>query len=94
MERNKLGRHPPSLHFPFDYIKSSFIDSIKFLFEQFPPVWLEYFEGALVPLTSYDLLDGRLITLVGHLHFTPEGIFVINRNTRTEDLLHTQPHLA
>ena len=49
----KLGQHPPSLHFPFGYIESSFINSIKFLFEQFPPAWLEYFEGALVPL-CYD----------------------------------------
>ena len=57
-------------------------------------MWLEYFEGALVPLVSYNLLDGRLITLVGRLHFTPEGIFIIDRNTRTEDLLRTQPHLA
>jgi hypothetical protein len=90
----KISRHPPSLHFPFGYIKSSFIDSIKFLFGQFPPTWLEYFEGALVPLTAYDFLDSRIATLVGHLHFTPNGIFVIHRTTRTEDLLRTQPHLA
>ena len=90
----KLGWHPLSLHFPFGYIESSFIDSIKFLFEQFPPAWLEYFEGALIPLTSYNLLDSQLITLVGQLHFMPGGIFVIDRNTRTEDLLRTQPHLA
>jgi hypothetical protein len=32
--------------------------------------------------------------LVGHLHFTQDGIFVIDRNTRMEDLLRTQPHLA
>jgi hypothetical protein len=31
---------------------------------------------------------------VGRLHFTPDGIFVINRTTRTEDILRTQPHLA
>jgi hypothetical protein len=31
---------------------------------------------------------------VGHLHFTPDGIFVINRTTCTEDILRTQPHLT
>ena len=90
----KLGLHPCSGTFPFGYIKSSFVDSIKFPFGQFPPTWLEYFEGTLVPLVSYNLLDGHLITLVGQLHFMLEGIFIIDRNTRTEDLLHTQPHLA
>jgi hypothetical protein len=90
----KVSRHPPSLHFPFGYIESSFIDSIKFLFRQFPPTWLEYFEGALILLTAYDFLDGHIATLVGHLYFTVDGIFVIHRNTRTKDLLYTQLHLA
>ena len=90
----KLGHHPHSASFPFGYLESSFVDSIKFLFGQFPPAWLEHFEGVLIPLVAYDFLDGRLVILCGHLHFTPEGIFVINRNTRTEDLLCTQPGLA
>jgi hypothetical protein len=90
----KLSLHPCSLTFPFGYIESSFIDSIKFLFEQFPPVWLEYFKGTLIPLVSYDLLDRHLITLVGQLHFTLEGIFIIDQNMCTEDLLCTQLHLA
>jgi len=90
----KISRHPHSASFPFRYFESSFIDSIKFLFGQFPPDWLEYFEGVLVPLVVYDFLDGRIATLCGHLHFTPDRIFVINRNTRTEDLLCTQPGLA
>ena len=54
----KLNLHPCSLAFPFSYVESSFIDLIKFLFEQFSPAWLEYFEGALIPLISYDLLGG------------------------------------
>ena len=90
----KVGRHPHSLNFPFGYIESSFINSIKFVFGKFPSVWLTYFEGALVPLVSYDFLDSRIATLVGRLQFTPDGIFVINRHTRTEDLLRTQPSLA
>jgi len=90
----KVGRHPHSTSFPFGYLKSSFIDSIKFIFGQFPPDWLIYFEGALVPLVAYDFLDGRITTLCGKLHFTTDGIFVTERNTRTEDLLHTQPGLA
>jgi hypothetical protein len=90
----KVGRHPLSLHFPFRYIESSFIDSIKFLFGQFPPAWLTYFKGALVPLTTYDFLDGCIATLVGCLHFTQDSIFVIDWNTRMEDILRTQPHLA
>ena len=90
----KVGRHPHSASFPFRYLESSFIDSIKFIFFQFPPTWLQYFEGALVPLVVYDFLDGRVALLCGHLHFTADGIFVVNRNTHTEDLLRTQPGLA
>ena len=90
----KVGRHPSSLNFPFGYVESSFIDSLKFTFGRFPPTWLKYFEGALVPLLAFNFLDGRHTTLVGCLHFTAEGIFVIDRSTRTEDLLRTQPHLA
>jgi len=47
-----------------------------------------------VPLVVYDFLDGRIATLCGRLHFTTDGIFVIERNTCTEDLLHTQPGLT
>ena len=90
----KLGRHLHSASFPFGYLESSFVDSIKFLFEQFPPNWLAHFEGALVPLVAYNFLDGRLATLCRQLHFTENGIFVINRNTHMEDLLHMQPELA
>jgi len=90
----KVGRHPHSASFPFGYLESSFVDSIKFIFGQFPPNWLIHFEGALVPLVAYDFLDGRIATLCGHLHFTVDGVFVTNRNTRTEDLLRMQPGLA
>jgi len=90
----KIGQHPHSASFPFGYLEASFVDSIKFLFGQFPPDWLEYFEGVLVPIAAYDFLDGRLATLCGRLHFTADGIFVIDRNTHTEDLLCTQPGLA
>jgi len=90
----KVGRHPHSASFPFGYLESSFVDSIKFIFGQFPPDWLIHFEGALVPLIAYDFLDGRIATLCGRLHFTVDGIFVMDRNTRTEDLLRTQPGLA
>ena len=78
----KVGLHPSSLLFPFSYLESSFVDSIKFLFGQFPPVWLQYFNGSLIPLVSYDFLDGRLVTICGQLYFTEEGIFVIHRHTR------------
>jgi hypothetical protein len=56
--------------------------------------WLTYFEGALVPLVSYDFLDGRTITLCGHLHFTDRGIQIVTRTTCTKDALCTQPELA
>ena len=91
---SKVGKHPSSLNFLFGYLESSFIDSIKFLFEQFPPVWLTYFENARVPLISYDFLDGRLVTIIGYLHFTEEGLFVINQHTQIEDLIRTNPGLA
>jgi len=90
----KVGRHPASLHLPFGFLESSFVDSLKFLFGQFPPLWLTYFEGSLVPLTSYDFLDGRLITVLGYLHFTEEGLFVIGHHTRIEDVIRTKPELA
>ena len=90
----KVGRHPHSASFPFGYLESLFIDSIKFIFGQFPPDWLEHFENALVPLVAYDFLDGHIATLCGHIHFTTDGIFVTERNTRIEDILHTQPGLA
>jgi len=90
----KVGRHPHSASFPFGYLESSFIDSIIFIFRQFPPDWLEHFENALVPLVAYNFLDGCIATLCGHIHFTTDGIFVTERNTHTEDILHTQPRLA
>jgi len=89
----KVGRHPSSLHFPFSYLESSFVDSLKFIFGQFPPDWLTYFEGALIPVIMYDFLDGCLATLIGRLHFTDEGLFIIERQVRTEDLLRTNPSL-
>jgi len=90
----KVGRHPHSASFPFGYLESSFVDSIKFIFEQFPPNWLIHFEGALVPLAAYDFLDRHIATLCRCVHFTVDGIFVIDRNTHTEDILRTQPRLA
>ena len=90
----KVGLHPSSLLFPFGYLESSFVDSIKFLFGQFPPVWLQYFNGSLVPLVSYDFLDGRLVTICGQLYFMQEGIFVIHQHTRIEDNLRSNPGLA
>ena len=47
-----------------------------------------------MPVVMFDFLDGRTITLSGHLHFTNEGIYIVNRTTRTEDALRTQPDLA
>ena len=47
-----------------------------------------------MPLVAYDFLDGHIATVCGRLHFTTDGIFVIERNTRTEDLLRMQPGLA
>jgi len=90
----KVGRHPHSASFPFGYLESLFVDSIKFIFGQFPPDWLEHFENALVPLVAYNFLDGHIATLCRHIHFMTNGIFVTERNTHTEDILHTQPRLA
>ena len=90
----KIGHHPHSLHFPFGYIESSFIDSIKFLFAQFPHHWIEHFEGVLIPLLSYNLLDRHIATVVGRLHFDKGDIYCLDRHTRTEDLLRTHSHLS
>jgi len=90
----KIGKHPWSPKFPFGYIETIFLDSIKFVFSRFPPVWLTHFEGALVPLVAYDFLDGRTAILCGHLHFTEQGILFVNRSTRITDLLRTDPQFS
>jgi len=90
----KIGKHPWSPNFPFGYIETTFLDSIKFVFSCFPPLWLAHFEGALVPLVAYDFLDGRTAILCGHLHFTEQGILFVNRSTRIMDLLRTDPQFS
>jgi hypothetical protein len=90
----KVGLHTYSAAFPFGCLETLFLNSIKDKFSQVPTEWLTYFEGATVPLVSYDCLDGRTITLTGHLHFMNRGIFVVRRTTCIEDLLRTQPSLA
>ena len=90
----KIGKHPWSPNFPFGYIKTTFLDSIKFVFSCFPPSWLSHFEGTLVPLVAYNFLDGCMAILCRHLHFTPEGILFLNCSTRIEDILYTDPSFA
>jgi len=90
----KVGKHPWSPNFPFGYIETTFLDSIKFVFSCFPPTWLAHFEGALVPLVAYDFLDGRTAILCGHLHFVEQGILFTNRSMRIMDLLRTDPQFS
>jgi len=90
----KVGKHPWSPKFPFGYIETTFLDSIKFVFSRFPPLWLAHFEGALVPLVAYDFLDGRTAILCRHLHFVEQGILFVNRSTRITDLLHMDPQFS
>jgi len=90
----KVGKHPWSPKFPFGYIETTFLDSIKFVFSCFPSLWLAHFEGALVPLVAYDFLDGRTAILCGHLHFTEQGILFVNRSTHITDLLRTDPQFS
>jgi len=87
----KVGKHPWSPKFPFGYIETTFLDSIKFVFSCFPPLWLAHFEGALVPLIAYDFLDGHTAILCGHLHFIEQGILFTNRSMHIMDLLCTDP---
>jgi hypothetical protein len=90
----KVRHHMYSTPFPFGCIESLFIDSIKDKFSQVPTEWLTYFEDTLVPLVVYNFLDGCMITLCRHLHFTDRGILIVRRTTHTEDALCTQPELA
>ena len=90
----KVGKHPWSPKFPFGYIETTFLDSIKFVFSRFPSLWLAHFEGALVPLVAYDFLDGCTAILCGHLHFTEQGILFINRSMHVTDLLRTDPQFS
>jgi len=83
----KVGKHPWSPKFPFSYIETTFLDSIKFVFSRFPSLWLAHFEGALVPLVTYEFLDSCTAILCGHLHFVEQGILFINRSTHITDLL-------
>jgi len=87
----KVGKHLWSPKFPFGYIETTFLDSIKFVFSRFPPTWLAHFEGALVPLVTYDFLDGRTAILCGHLYFVEQGILFTNRSMRITDLLRMDP---
>jgi len=90
----KVGKHPWSPKFPFSYIKTTFLDLIKFVFSCFPPLWLAHFEGALIPLVVYNFLDGCTAILCGHLHFTEQGILFVNQSTRITDLLRTDPQFS
>jgi len=90
----KVGKHLWSPKFPFGYIKTTFLDLIKFVFSCFPPLWLAHFEGALIPLVAYDFLDGRTAILCGHLHFTEQGIYFVNRSMCITDLLRTDPQFS
>jgi len=90
----KVGKHPWSLNFPFGYIKTTFLDSIKFVFSRFLSLWLAHFEGALVPLVAYDFLDGHTAILCSHLHFTKQGILFVNCSTRITDLLRMDPQFS
>jgi len=90
----KVGKHLWSPKFPFGYIKTTFLDSIKFVFSCFPPLWLAHFEGALIPLVAYDFLDGHTAILCSHLHFTEQGILFVNRSTHITDLLRTDPQFS
>jgi len=90
----KVGKHLWSPNFPFSYIETTFLDSIKFVFSCFPPLWLAHFEGALVPLVAYDFLDSRTAILCSHLHFTEQGILFVKRSTRITDLLRTDPQFS
>jgi hypothetical protein len=90
----KVGKHTHSLAWPFRYLESNFIDSIKFIFNSFLPFWLEHFEGSLVPIVAYDFLDRCSVLLAGYLHFDCEGIFITGRHLRVKDALQTDPYLA
>ena len=87
----KVGKHPWSPNFPFGYIETTFLDSIKFVFSRFPPSWLSHFEGTLVPLVAYNFLDRRTAITCGHLHFTLDRILFLNRSTHIEDILYMDP---
>ena len=84
---SKVGLYPHSTHFPLGYLEVSNKDTLILLFRQFPPDWLEHFEGAYVPLLLFDFLDSCCATVRGKLHFTPNGLFVIDRVVRTFDML-------
>ena len=88
---SKVGLHPHSAHFPLGYLEVSNKDTLILLFQQFPPDWLEHFEGAYIPLLLFDFLDGCRVTVQGKLHFTPNRLFVIDGVVRTFDMLRHKP---
>jgi hypothetical protein len=71
----------------------SFKDALVLLFAQLRPEWRQHFEGSYLPFLIFDFLDGRRATVSGKVHFTENGLFVIDRTVRTEDSLRTNPHL-
>ena len=89
----KVSLHPHSLHFPLGYLEVSFKEALVLLFAQLRPKWRQHFEGSYLPFLTFDFLDGRRATVSGKMHFTENGLFVIDRIVRTEDSLCTNPHL-
>ena len=89
----KVGLHPHSLHFPLGYLEVSFKDALVLLFVQLRPEWCQHFEGSYLPFLIFDFLDGHRATISGKVHFTENGLFVIDWTVRTEDSLCTNPHL-
>ena len=88
---SKVGLHPYSPHFPLGYLEVSNKDTLIHVFRQFPPDWLEHFEGVYVPLLLFDFLDSQRVTVRDKLHFTLNGLFVINRVVCTNNMLHHKP---
>jgi hypothetical protein len=89
----KVGLYPRTHTFPFGYLESNFVNSIKEVFSRFPPFWLEHFEGIEVPIIGYNFLDGRTVTLFGNLHFDQSGTWIVKHYSHMEDVLQSQPKL-
>ena len=90
---NNVGFRAPSKHFPLGYLEYSYKCSIRATFRAASSLAREAFELSLVPLTVYDLLDGRMVTIYGRLWFHLDNVYLENRGTLICDAIRTRPHL-
>jgi hypothetical protein len=94
---SKAIRVPPSPSVPLGSIKYNFKESIGSAFTHIPRPTRNVYQGKLVILEVHDFLDGRVVSMYGHLsfrkHLGRELIFIIEQFYHFEDTANIYPIL-